>query len=93
MSISLPSAPGAATPTGESHPVGGARPLRALVAIATLAILLVALFWAPEWRSLRAVLTVLAVLVVPTVWDSAARTVRASVAAMLGLIQKTKLMM
>ena len=88
MSISVRRAPGGTVPTGGGRAVAAvrARPLRVLVVTATLVILLVALFWDPEWRALRAVLTVLAVLVAPAVWDSDHRTVRPSVAVMLGLI-------
>lgn len=87
MSIVSPRASGpAAAPAGGRRVLAGARRARLAVAAATLVVLLIALAWDPEWRSLRVVLTVLAVAVAPAVWDSENRVIRPAVAVMVAII-------
>ena len=88
MSVVSPRASGSAAPSGIERVVSTARarPVRALVAVATTVILVIALVWDSEWRELRVVLTVLAILVAPAVWDSQNRVIRPAVAVMVALI-------
>ena len=86
MSVVSPRASGSTAPPGGRRSIAGVRPVHLLVAVATMAVLVVALVWDGEWRVLRAVLTVLAILVVPAVWDPQRRVVRPAVGVMVALI-------
>ncbi|MCE2525365.1 MAG: ABC transporter permease [Acidimicrobiia bacterium] len=85
MSTAPPRAPAGTATAGVRRAIA-AGPVRVLVAVATMAILLVALVWDSEWRALRVVLTVLAIMVAPAVWDPQRRVIRPAVGVMLALI-------
>ena len=86
MSTAPPRASGSTAAAARRRIIAAARPSRALVAVATTAVLLVALVLDPDWRALRVVVSVLAVLVAPLVWDSRRRVIRPAVGVMLALV-------
>ena len=86
MSVVSPRASGSTAPPARRRSIAGVRPVHLLVAVATMAVLVVALVWDGEWRVLRVVLTVLAIIVAPAVWDPQRRVIRPATGVMVALI-------
>ena len=86
MSAASPRASGSTAEAGGRRATSAAPPVRILVAVVTAAILLAVLVWDPDWRAIRAALSVLAIIMAPLVWDSHRRAIRPAVAVLLGII-------
>ena len=86
MSAVTPRASRSTASAGVLRFVSTAQPVRVLVAVATAGLLLAALVWDPDWRSVRAVVSALGVMLAPLVWDPQRRAIRPAMAVMLAII-------